>query len=482
MAELMTSVKSLIADFYPQQFGLDLNGKKYLWQGVVLLPFIDEYRLFRAARGAEPDLSVEEKRRNTLGCEYVFFNSTHPLLNSVCSMHTKLATARQADLTPEELRKCDRTVPNEGYDALVAATTLDIEKVYDDLTTNSAPPVKHVRGMADHPVVHSFHSRLTPVYTADHVKAALTLRDRCCEHALASDASPARRLVDWKDGDGLYGYISPMFKGIHPMEMPEVRPPFQHPAVQTIKKHHVYSCVFSMPTTYKHSSKLLPSLVAPPSVLHQRDIEDVTFAVPDRFAHTIEDLQRITEGGSVYAPKPNRPNGDSIHSQAQNYGQAVHNMAFNKGYGFAHGGNIRQPGPPPPYMNQQQQHNPGSRFAALDPQQQGYGYQGQGQQHPYSQAMGGYQAPYGGPPRHGHQGHQQGQYQPHHGHPQHGQQPQRFSHQHPNSGGGRRFPAPPPPPQRGPGQRGGYLPPRLAKKQQKRGHGAPPPPPPPPRR
>lgn len=40
--------QSMIIDFYPEDFKIDLNGKKFAWQGVALLPFVDENRLFKA--------------------------------------------------------------------------------------------------------------------------------------------------------------------------------------------------------------------------------------------------------------------------------------------------------------------------------------------------------------------------------------------------------------------------------------------------
>ena len=39
---------SPIIDFYPTNFRVDLNGKKWAWQGVALLPFVDEQRLLQA--------------------------------------------------------------------------------------------------------------------------------------------------------------------------------------------------------------------------------------------------------------------------------------------------------------------------------------------------------------------------------------------------------------------------------------------------
>jgi hypothetical protein len=39
--ELMLDPYGPIIDFYPSDFKIDLNGKKYAWQGVALVPFVD---------------------------------------------------------------------------------------------------------------------------------------------------------------------------------------------------------------------------------------------------------------------------------------------------------------------------------------------------------------------------------------------------------------------------------------------------------
>ena len=54
--KLMQEPDSPIIDMYPTDFALDMNGKKYEWMGVVLLPFLDEERLHRALAGVYRDM------------------------------------------------------------------------------------------------------------------------------------------------------------------------------------------------------------------------------------------------------------------------------------------------------------------------------------------------------------------------------------------------------------------------------------------
>lgn len=98
---LMTDDDSDIKDFYPEDFEVDLNGKKFAWQGVALLPFIDEERLLAAMATKYPMLSPEEVARNEFGKEALLFSSKHPLYDDVImNFYSKKAGAPKLTLNP----------------------------------------------------------------------------------------------------------------------------------------------------------------------------------------------------------------------------------------------------------------------------------------------------------------------------------------------------------------------------------------------
>ncbi|XP_073990447.1 5'-3' exoribonuclease 2 Rat1 isoform X2 [Rhodnius prolixus] len=71
-AQLMTDPLSPILDFYPTDFTVDANGKKYSWQGVALLPFVDEARLRKGLEPVYHKLTEEEEKRNKLGWDRLY--------------------------------------------------------------------------------------------------------------------------------------------------------------------------------------------------------------------------------------------------------------------------------------------------------------------------------------------------------------------------------------------------------------------------
>jgi 5'-3' exoribonuclease 2 len=80
---LMEDPNSPIVDFYPEDFPIDLNGKKFAWQGVAVLPFIDEKRLLEAMATKYPELSDDEKKRNEFGKETLMFSQEGALFDDV---------------------------------------------------------------------------------------------------------------------------------------------------------------------------------------------------------------------------------------------------------------------------------------------------------------------------------------------------------------------------------------------------------------
>lgn len=99
--ELMSGPESPIIDFYPKDFKIDLNGKRYAWQGVALLPFVDEKRLHRTLANVYADLTDDEIRRNRRDSEVLFVRKGHPLYDFLLGLYEEKMLKEKQDLVTD---------------------------------------------------------------------------------------------------------------------------------------------------------------------------------------------------------------------------------------------------------------------------------------------------------------------------------------------------------------------------------------------
>lgn len=86
---ILTLQDSAIIDFYPEDFKIDLNGKKFAWQGVALLPFVDEKRLFKTLESYYDKLTPTEIQRNQRGDDRLYVSSKHSGYDTFTNLYKK---------------------------------------------------------------------------------------------------------------------------------------------------------------------------------------------------------------------------------------------------------------------------------------------------------------------------------------------------------------------------------------------------------
>ncbi|KAH6773008.1 hypothetical protein C2S51_011412 [Perilla frutescens var. frutescens] len=87
---LMVDEKSNLIDFYPKEFKTDLDGKRFMWQGICKLPFIEEDRLLLATRKLESELKDSEKSRNVHTPHQLFMRRSSKFCQKLLSCQARL--------------------------------------------------------------------------------------------------------------------------------------------------------------------------------------------------------------------------------------------------------------------------------------------------------------------------------------------------------------------------------------------------------
>ncbi|XP_042380052.1 5'-3' exoribonuclease 3-like [Zingiber officinale] len=89
--QLMSDPTSLILDFCPTDFEVDMNGKRYAWQGIAKFSFIDENRLLSEIRKVEHTFTTKRSTGNSIMSDMLFVKVSYPLSPYIFSLISRFS-------------------------------------------------------------------------------------------------------------------------------------------------------------------------------------------------------------------------------------------------------------------------------------------------------------------------------------------------------------------------------------------------------
>lgn len=385
-AAMMNDPSSSIADFYPARFAMDPNGKRFTWQWVVLLPFIDEARLVAAVDSVAGTLSPEERKRNSWGHEMLFSHHATPLGRLLAPLTPALGAPDAAAGGGDDAGAGE---PDDPTAPAPAASS----------SGSSAPAADSDSPKAGVNVILD----IVPV-SPSAVRVTLTPRD-------GDDGGKGftGTAVSLRDGRaGLRGMCAVPLGGTYPSPW--------RPVLADVERNSAVAVSLLPPPRRVHACAMLPGAQEAAPLLHASE-DDPTGRVPRLTkGMNIADLAYMGAdggrgrgdrggdrrggggyggggGGGPYQQQHQQQSQYPQQGHGQQQAQTTYGQAHAAVYGGGGGGQYQQPYQQQPYQQQQQQQAQGShvRFdssgraypsAPLQPPPPSFGYGGGG--------MGGY--------------------------------------------------------------------------------------------
>jgi 5'-3' exonuclease len=316
---LMTDEEKNITHFYPVNFERDINGKRYMWQAVALLPFIKEEDLLKAIEPCEKLLSQEESVRNSVGREYVYFNTgtkqaMAKALFALKAQSSSLMSEHEVEVyevkggDPERLRY-DTTAPEEedaSHPLLVAAAAAI------PAPNAASAPVPAALATKNQSAAQKLKEQLVTGKKRGRPEDSTDLSTAPASNSSAkraktgfSDITNSDKCIEINPGEsnGLTGFLVPYKEMVRPGggKDCEVKSPFagdqRFPDLGKGRPLRVMSGIYIMPRENPHYCGILPGLTPP----QQKLLREEDYLPDPRFrAGKIGPAKQMYRNGGSY--------------------------------------------------------------------------------------------------------------------------------------------------------------------------------------